>query len=68
MIIVYIPGYYCTGGASEHSPTDGITGDICPKGHYCPTGSVTGTPCSQGYYLNSTGNSVNSSCIICDPG
>lgn len=28
-------GYYCTLGAKQRDPTDGITGNICPAGRYC---------------------------------
>ena len=63
-----LAGYYCTGSASTHSPTDGMTGDICPMGYFCPRGSVIGLPCPIGYYLNATGSSVMSSCIICNKG
>ena len=31
-------GFYCIGGAVSDRPIDGITGDLCPKGHYCPAG------------------------------
>lgn len=29
------PGYYCTAGATEARPTDGVTGSICAPGTYC---------------------------------
>ena len=66
--VMKISGYYCTLGSADHSPTDGVTGDECPQGYYCPQGSEAGTPCPQGYYLNSTRNTVNTSCIVCNPG
>lgn len=37
-------GYVCYGGASTSSPTDGVTGSVCPAGGYCQLGTVT-------YYL-----------------
>jgi hypothetical protein len=29
-------GYICYGGAATSTPTDGVTGEICPAGGYCP--------------------------------
>ena len=34
------PGYICTGGATSSSPTDGVTGDVCPAGGYCLIGML----------------------------
>jgi hypothetical protein len=48
-------GYYCIGGASSSTPTDGITGDICPMGAYCPTGSNQTTLCPPGTFGSATG-------------
>eukprot|EP00062_Callorhinchus_milii_P011252 gi/632957177/ref/XP_007894331.1/ PREDICTED: putative white-brown complex homolog protein 30 [Callorhinchus milii] len=28
-------GYYCTGEATHPQTTDGVTGNICPRGSYC---------------------------------
>lgn len=61
-------GYYCTSGANTSTPTDGITGDICPMGYFCPENSTAPTACPQGTYLNTTGNSIITSCIDCVPG
>ena len=36
------PGFYCSQGANNSSPTDGITGDVCPQGKYCEAGSAVG--------------------------
>ena len=49
-------GYYCTLEASQANPTDGVTGNICPKGNYCPRGSKTPKQCPIGTYLNTTEN------------
>lgn len=49
-------GHYCTSGAKEAKPTDGVTGDICPNGTYCPRGSDAPKNCPIGTFLNSTGN------------
>ena len=43
-------GYYCILGADRPSPTDGVTGDICPTGAYCPPGSNDTTLCPPGTY------------------
>ncbi|XP_013387786.1 multiple epidermal growth factor-like domains protein 11 [Lingula anatina] len=59
------PGYYCQGGANVSTPTDGVTGDICPAGHYCPLGSGSPTPCSNATYMNHTGASE---CYPCPAG
>lgn len=42
------PGFHCTWAASVPSPTDGITGDLCPPGHFCPQSSARPTPCPPG--------------------
>ena len=49
-------GYFCTSGASQARPTDGITGDVCPNGTYCPRGIGAPINCPMGTFLNSTGN------------
>lgn len=36
-------------------PSDGVTGDICPMGHYCPLGSTSPVVCPDGTYSNTTG-------------
>lgn len=41
-------GFHCTRGASVPSPTDGVTGDLCPPGHFCPQGSPRPAPCPAG--------------------
>ena len=46
--------YYCTLEALTDTPTDGVTGDVCPVGHYCPEASTYPLPCDEGYYLDST--------------
>ena len=47
-------GYYCTSSALSSTPTDGITGDFCPKGHFCPEGTSHPIPCPDGEYSNET--------------
>ncbi|XP_058546733.1 zonadhesin-like isoform X8 [Neofelis nebulosa] len=41
-------GFHCTQAAVVPNPTDGITGDLCPPGHFCPKGSPKPTPCPPG--------------------
>ncbi|CAF97492.1 unnamed protein product [Tetraodon nigroviridis] len=31
-------GYWCRRGASSPAPLDGLSGSLCPPGHYCPPG------------------------------
>jgi len=48
-------GYYCSRGADNSAPTDGLTGDICAAGYFCPQGSSQQLPCINGTYTNYTG-------------
>lgn len=48
-------GYYCSDGAASSTPSDGVTGDICPVEHYCPLGSSSPVVCPDGTYSNTTG-------------
>ncbi len=48
-------GYYCEQGADTPTPTDGVTGDVCPTGAYCPSGSNGSTLCPPGTYNPTTG-------------
>ena len=46
-----VSGYYCTSGAwIATTPTDDVTGDICPPGAYCVAGSNDTTLCTPGTY------------------
>lgn len=58
-------GFYCTRGADTPTPTDGITGDVCPVGHYCELGSVAPVACPNGTYVNHTQASY---CYVCPAG
>ena len=58
-------GYYCTLGANDSTPVDGLKGDICPIGHYCPVGSVLPRECIAGTYSNVTGVEA---CLVCPGG
>ena len=61
-------GYYCIGKASSATPTDGVTGNICPKGYYCPSGSIYPIACPKGTYNGATQKSSLSDCLSCPPG
>ena len=54
--------YYCAGNATTATPTDGVTGDKCPVGHYCPTGTTVPLPCAAGAFSNVTGLSTCHQC------
>lgn len=58
-------GYYCSHNASVPAPTDGITGNKCPVGHYCPIGTAQPKLCSPGFY---TDTELNAVCLICPAG
>lgn len=56
--------YYCIAGATQSSPTDGVTGNVCPKGHYCP--AATGPspiPCTEGMFQSVEAQSSCSQCV-----
>lgn len=61
-------GFFCTMGASNSTPTDGTTGDICPAGSYCEAGSITGSACPIGTFSSLTGLINESQCEQCTPG
>ena len=61
-------GYYCIGKSSDASPTDGVTGNVCPVGHYCLEGSISPIACPKGSYLSSEGNDEPEDCIQCPQG
>jgi hypothetical protein len=48
-------GYVCMVNATSATPTDGVTGRICPLGNYCPAGTTTALVCSPGNYCGATG-------------
>ncbi|XP_038634724.1 neurogenic locus notch homolog protein 3-like [Scyliorhinus canicula] len=58
-------GFYCLKGAKTATPLDGLTGDICPVGHYCPLGSAGPIPCEDGTFVNYTGAEE---CDVCPAG
>ena len=61
-------GYYCTRGASQKDPTDGVTGDICPTGAYCPEDSTSPTLCPAGSFNPGLGGPGLASCRPCTAG
>ena len=61
-------GYYCTGGALSSRPTDGVTGNICPTGHYCHVGTVDPAPCPVSTFGPNLGNVELSQCLNCTLG
>ena len=61
-------GYYCIRGAMSSEPVDGITGDVCPRGHYCPENSSTPSTCEPGTYSNLQGSQEIGDCEPCPAG
>ncbi|RLN86843.1 hypothetical protein BBJ28_00010856, partial [Nothophytophthora sp. Chile5] len=62
-------GHYCVSNASSPTPTDNVTGSICPAGFYCPEASSTPVKCAAGTYAASTGQAVCDECpmgFFCD--
>ncbi|KAF4141759.1 hypothetical protein GN958_ATG09004 [Phytophthora infestans] len=63
------PGYYCTSNASTPTPTDSVTGAVCPTGFYCPEASPAPIKCSAGTYAADKGQDVCDKCpmgFYCD--
>jgi len=61
-------GHYCRSGAAVAAPTDGVTGDVCPPGHYCPTKTADPFPCPVGKFLATTGADDILDCTDCTAG
>eukprot|EP00466_Bigelowiella_natans_P015235 jgi/Bigna1/85198/estExt_fgenesh1_pg.C_20409 len=61
-------GYFCTSGAGKPTPTDGITGNICPVGKYCPRGSIVPVVCPAGKFAMNEGNDAPEDCLDCPAG
>ncbi|XP_023933458.1 uncharacterized protein LOC106181652, partial [Lingula anatina] len=61
-------GFYCTLTSNTSMPTDGVTGNICPLGHYCPEGSTAQQPCPPGTFLNVTQQDEETDCMSCPLG
>lgn len=59
------PGYYCVGGATEATPTDGETGNICPPGTYCSKPCFTVFNLVNGmYYIVYRDGQCLAACLI----
>ena len=65
---VCAPGHFCTLSAQSATPTDGVTGNICPAGRYCEAGSITGVGCPRGTFSNTQGLTNSSEYTQCTPG
>lgn len=61
-------GFLCYSGASTPTPTDGITGEVCPPGFFCPSASSQPTPCPIGTFSNQVGAINSDSCELCPVG
>lgn len=58
--------YYCRGGSSTPRPTDGVTGEVCPKGSYCPAATPAPVSCGAGYFNRFLGGAnKNDDCQKC---
>ncbi len=62
------PGFVCFLGANTSTPSDGVTGEICPAGGYCPLGSSESLSCPPGTFSNTSGSTNTFDCIECTPG
>ena len=62
------PGYVCYSGANTSTPTDGISGEVCPAGGFCPLGSSMSLPCPPGTFSNTSGSTNTFDCTDCRPG
>ena len=60
--------YWCINGSSSATPTDGVTGQACPEGHYCEMGVPVPAPCPLGTWSNSTGLALSGECQACSGG
>ena len=63
--IINVTRFVCYGGASTGEPTDGATGEVCPRGFYCTEGSEVPSSCEPGFY----GPELQMlACDLCPPG
>ncbi|XP_077105722.1 uncharacterized protein LOC143764221 isoform X2 [Ranitomeya variabilis] len=61
-------GYWCKEGAADEYPQDGLSGDICPPGHYCPEGTRSPQPCPAGTWTDAEGLGNRHDCRPCPGG
>ncbi|TYZ59327.1 hypothetical protein PybrP1_004972 [[Pythium] brassicae (nom. inval.)] len=62
-------GYFCVSRASSATPTDDITGGICPRGFFCESGTIDPVRCAAGTYALEAGQTSCSPCpagFFCD--
>ena len=48
-------GFFCVANATTNEPRDGISGDICPVGHYCTQQTSEPYKCPNATFMNHTG-------------
>nr|XP_057935999.1 SCO-spondin isoform X4 [Doryrhamphus excisus] len=63
-----LAGYWCKAGASSLTPLDGLSGSMCPPGHYCPAGTTAPSACPKGTWSNSSGLRRQEDCQSCHGG
>jgi len=61
-------GYYCVMGATTATPTDGVTGNVCPPGSYCPAQSISPIPCPPRTFSSAVGATNDTTCTPCTAG
>ncbi|KAM3922961.1 uncharacterized protein RB166_012036 [Leptodactylus fuscus] len=61
-------GYWCKEGVVDKQPQDGLSGDICPPGHYCPEGTHSSKPCPAGTWSDEDGLGNRHECKPCPGG
>ncbi|XP_041849947.1 neurogenic locus notch homolog protein 4-like [Melanotaenia boesemani] len=63
-----LPGFYCLDGSQSATPVSGVSGGVCPAGHYCSEGSSVPSPCPAGFYQNEAGGKGKDDCKPCPLG
>ena len=61
-------GYICYNGSGVPNPTDGGTGELCPRGYYCPPGTLKRMQCPENKFITKTGASSEIDCKRCSAG
>ena len=59
-------GFVCYGAAVTARPMDSVTGDLCPKGHFCPEGTTNTRICPIGTFGPTKG--LGAACDKCPSG
>lgn len=52
------PRFFCIANATTNEPRDGVSGDICPEGHYCTQQTSEPYKCPNATFMNHTGNLI----------